>query len=615
MQTNTQFDHNSRIWYLGKFSGSWEELLEHGQRSLTHGQVATGVTPPFHQLRLQDSADFGSKVGNLSRKAPRVRCPTHVGSAAGGANFALGMPILAHSCPLPCEELGEKGLATLAECLHDGVELGNDASVAYLCGCNAEDHESFASASYLSLPFSVACFMLGIRVGIPMTSDNEDTLKWSAYGPRLCARSYTGYIVNGNRFHTVSVDRQTQNCGVLHEATLMCMASAKDNTPMCQWANIGNGVKEEDGFTLVKLHQSQVSFERDPYILASQAKQVFYSRADESSSWYVAMRGSTRRYSAEDGESGNADVGPLPVLVDIYADDLVDIDRNARSDCEGIYVKYQKKKKIDELAERQLETQEFNEVEAKVGDKDIEMDADLLADENNEVEAELGDKENEYADNVVNRESEEPVDDAAATDAEDPTLNVAKTAAEPKRKKKRGPTKMKHIAKDPNEKARFDLDQPWKQTTASGQMEKKATEIDIEGTQDSATTNPKEDVLSQILGSDNPERLRAMGRGMSLSKLACFQVNSHSMAAMENNQIQMKNRIQDLEQIIEKLYDQFLIESATKPEAPLWRPVPEMSTIEDVVGEMIAWDADLCIVPPEGVIVEDIAHKSPRTTP
>jgi len=34
-----------------------------------------------------------------------------------------------------------------------------------------------------------------------------------------------------------------------------------------------------------------------------------------------------------------------------------------------------------------------------------------------------------------------------------------------------------------------------------------------------------------------------------------------------------------------------------------------MSTIEDVVGEMIAWDADLCIVPPEGVIVEDIAHK------
>ena len=108
----------------------------------------------------------------------------------------------------------------------------------------------------------------------------------------------------------------------------------------CQWANIGNGVKEEDGFILVNLNQSQVSFARDTYILASQAKQVFYSRADESSNWYVAMRGSTRRYSAEDAESGNADVGPLPVLVDmdVLADDLVDDDRNAQPDCEGIYV-------------------------------------------------------------------------------------------------------------------------------------------------------------------------------------------------------------------------------------------------------------------------------------
>ena len=29
------------------------------------------------------------------------------------------------------------------------------------------------------------------------------------------------------------------------------------------------------------------------------------------------------------------------------------------------------------------------------------------------------------------------------------------------------------------------------------------------------TTNPKEDHLSQLLGPDNPGRLRSMGRGMS----------------------------------------------------------------------------------------------------
>lgn len=90
-------------------------------------------------------------------------------------------------------------------------------------------------------------------------------------------------------------------------------------------------------------------------------------------------------------------------------------------------------------------------------------------------------------------------------------------------------------------------------------LQRKATELEIEGTQDSASTNPKEDILSQILGSDNPGRLRAMGRGMSLTKLSCFQVNISSMAAMEADHVQMKNRIQDLEQIIEKNYDQVSI--------------------------------------------------------
>ena len=71
------------------------------------------------------------------------------------------------------------------------------------------------------------------------------------------------------------------------------------NLPLfrCQWAVRGNGVKVEDGYTLVNLNQCQVSFNRDPYILASQAKQVFYSTKDDTSSWYVVLRGPSRRYS------------------------------------------------------------------------------------------------------------------------------------------------------------------------------------------------------------------------------------------------------------------------------------------------------------------------------
>ncbi|CAE6074609.1 unnamed protein product [Arabidopsis arenosa] len=172
--------------------------------------------------------------------------------------------------------------------------------------------------------------------GIHLDSNRHgETLKWLAYGPRSCARSYSGYIVNGQRFHTISVDKKTQNNGVYYEATAVCRSSAKDTSQVvdlvsyygcitdiilldynvfyvplfrCNWAVKGNGVKEEDGFTLVNLNHSQVSFLRDPYHLASQAKQVFYLREDDSSSWYVAMRGPSRRFSQKEYEDAVADI-------------------------------------------------------------------------------------------------------------------------------------------------------------------------------------------------------------------------------------------------------------------------------------------------------------------
>lgn len=195
------------------------------------------------------------------------------------------------------------------------------------------------------------------------STEHSDTLKWIAYGPRSSARSYTGFIVNGQRFHTTSVDRKSQNSGVYYEATAVCRASAKDTSQVvdlvsyygrvtyiilmdynifyvplfrCQWAVKGNGVKIEDGFTLVNMSHSQASFASDPYILASQAKQVFYSREDESSNWYIVMKGPSRRYSKEDMQEGNADIGPLPSDVDMDVD--IDEAENARTDCEGIYV-------------------------------------------------------------------------------------------------------------------------------------------------------------------------------------------------------------------------------------------------------------------------------------
>jgi len=124
------------------------------------------------------------------------------------------------------------------------------------------------------------------------------------------------------------VKRETQNSGVTYEAFSMCRASAQNSKQMadvvtfygimeiilvdyhmfhvplfkCSWANRGNGVKEEDGFTLVNLQLNQTAFLRDTYILPSQAKQVFYSREDESSPWYVVMRAPPRGYHELDTE-------------------------------------------------------------------------------------------------------------------------------------------------------------------------------------------------------------------------------------------------------------------------------------------------------------------------
>ncbi|XP_020874040.1 uncharacterized protein LOC110226484 isoform X2 [Arabidopsis lyrata subsp. lyrata] len=210
-------------------------------------------------------------------------------------------------------------------------------------------------------------FVAWIKNEININSDQHDErLKWLAYGPRSSARSYTGYIVNGQRFHTTSVSKQSQNSGVFYEATAMCRASAKDTSQVadlvtyygrvidiilldynvfyipifrCQWAVRGNEVKVEDGFTLVNLNQSQVSFMKDPFILASQAKQVFYSKENDESGWCVVLRGPSRRYSEEVEEDENTAIGPLPSIIQMDVElEEEEYAENARADCEGIYV-------------------------------------------------------------------------------------------------------------------------------------------------------------------------------------------------------------------------------------------------------------------------------------
>ncbi|XP_042432650.1 uncharacterized protein LOC122019228 [Zingiber officinale] len=104
---------------------------------------------------------------------------------------------------------------------------------------------------------------------VPFNSSGR--IQWLTYGPRKHVTSYTGYIINGHRFHTIDVERSTQDSGVSIEADTVCQSNANDyshtvkrlsyygvirdiilldyysfKVPIfrCDWANHGNAFKK-----------------------------------------------------------------------------------------------------------------------------------------------------------------------------------------------------------------------------------------------------------------------------------------------------------------------------------------------------------------------------------
>ena len=79
-------------------------------------------------------------------------------------------------------------------------------------------------------------------------------------------------------------------------------------------ANINSGIKKLDWYTLVNLQQGQNVCDREPFILSSQAKNVFYVRESEKSNWYIVLHVSPRGYlqlveSLEEQENHSQNLG------------------------------------------------------------------------------------------------------------------------------------------------------------------------------------------------------------------------------------------------------------------------------------------------------------------
>lgn len=92
----------------------------------------------------------------------------------------------------------------------------------------------------------------------------------------------------------------------------------------------------------MNLHQGQSQFEKDPFIQASQGKQVFYSRESETSNWYVVLKAPPRGFPHLESYDEAAYV-PSTISdafrVDLsHSDDDDDDHAYLRTDCEGVEV-------------------------------------------------------------------------------------------------------------------------------------------------------------------------------------------------------------------------------------------------------------------------------------
>jgi len=111
----------------------------------------------------------------------------------------------------------------------------------------------------------------------------------------------------------------------------------------CKWVNSNTGVRTDDvGFTLVDL--KKLGYHNDPFIMAEQAKQVFYVQDPYDERWCVVLHRKTIGVNVEDDDSYNDTyVSPLstqiiPNVVEEEEADDVHANRNDHDEGELINI-------------------------------------------------------------------------------------------------------------------------------------------------------------------------------------------------------------------------------------------------------------------------------------
>ncbi|WCJ37799.1 hypothetical protein M5689_018900 [Euphorbia peplus] len=156
----------------------------------------------------------------------------------------------------------------------------------------------------------------------------SDTLRWLAYGCDVHITSYQGYDINGFSFYTKRQDDKSivQNSGVTVVAFSQEYASSKDKTLVdkksyygviqeiyelsyvglkialfhCEWVDSRRGVEQDDHGFLTLVNFNRLRHQVEPFIMASQAKQIFYMVDPSNDQWSVVLEGKRRILGIDD---------------------------------------------------------------------------------------------------------------------------------------------------------------------------------------------------------------------------------------------------------------------------------------------------------------------------
>ncbi|XP_028080882.1 uncharacterized protein LOC114282405 [Camellia sinensis] len=247
--------------------------------------------------------------------------------------------------------------------------------MAHMAWLKLKYHRQSQSQKWLQIEHNKTfMYWLHEKVSKELSGQNNisNNLKWIAQGPRLDVIKFPGYIINGCRYHTKDQDnsRVSQNSGVSLVATTMHVTGYKDKNPVftdmsyygviieiwqldynmfkipvfkCDWVDNTKGIKvDELGFTLVEL--GKIGHKDNPFILASQAKQVFYVQDQLDPRWSVVLEPPQKQYSCEKDDEFNdfciEHHGFTKVLPKVESLDVVDDSMSSymRGDCKGTWL-------------------------------------------------------------------------------------------------------------------------------------------------------------------------------------------------------------------------------------------------------------------------------------